>query len=341
VIRTPELVHRHIARALRETHDPESALAGDIVHHASLAGEHEQACKAAVEAGKRCLRLFASAEAMNVARLGLQIAESLSGNVRLETEVQLLHIIVMSRTPIRERISYAGRIAEATETARRNGLAKTAALGAHLLACLHEETNDYTGAAEATKQSAESSRRADPATAALSMATSAYCLLVLQRDVGRAEELLTQAQAIGIPGHELSLGLGYLRAHQGRAGEAAPHLEEAFTIAASKQDHWREWIALTRLATLALEQGDTKLAMLHCARLHPVAAKMHGGSEVERAAVLESVARYAAGEPVDIDAALARLRAIDSKSDLAWALSPIWHKSRPTVSEPARLPRKR
>ncbi len=315
------LVHRHIARALRETHDPDGALAGDIVHHAWLAGEHALACEAAVDAGKRCLRLFAYAEATNVARRGLQIAESLSGDARLTVEMQLLYVIVMSRTPVRERIPYAGRIAESTETARRNGLAKTAALGAHLLACLHEETNDYSGAAEATKQSAESSRGADSATAALSMATSARCLLVLQRDVSRAEELLAQAQAIGIPSHELSLGLGYLRAHQGRAQEAAPLLEEAFTIAASKQDHWREWIALTRLATLALEQGDTQLAMQHCARLHPVAAKMHGGSEAARAAVLESVARYAAGEKVDIDAALARLREIDSKGDLAWVLS--------------------
>ena len=37
------------AQALRQTHDPESQLAGEIVHHASLAGEPEIAAKAAVE----------------------------------------------------------------------------------------------------------------------------------------------------------------------------------------------------------------------------------------------------------------------------------------------------
>ena len=315
------LVHRHIARALRESHDPDGALAGDIVHHASLAGDHALACEAAIEAGERCLRMFAYGEATTVARRGMQIAESLTGNARMETEMRLFSVLVMSRTPVRERVPFAGKIAETTELARRSGLAKTAGLGAHLLACLYEETNNYRGAADATIRSAEMSRAADPTTAALSMATSARCLLVLQRDIARAEDLLAQAKAIGVPSHELSLGLGYLLAHQGKADEAAPHLEHALEIAAQQQDHWREWLALSRLVTLALEEGDPQLARQHCARLLPVAAKMHGGSESERSEVLESVARYAMGEPVDIEAAVVRLRAIDSKSDIAWVLS--------------------
>jgi DNA-binding SARP family transcriptional activator/tetratricopeptide (TPR) repeat protein len=315
------LVHRHIARALREAHDPDGALAGDLVHHASLAGEHEVAADAAVASGKRCLRLFAYSEAMGIARRGLQIAESLSGDNRMESEMRLLHIIVLCRTPVSERVPYAGRIAEATELARRAGLAKTAALGAHLLAILYEETNNYGGAADATRQSAEISRSADPATAALSMAMSARCLLLLQRDVSRAEDLLAQAQAIGLPSPELSLALGFLHAHQGRAVEAVPHLERAWELAAARGDHWSEWIALARLVTLALEEGDPALALRHCARLHLVAAKMHGGSESVRSEVFECVARHALGEAADIETAIARLREIDSKSDIAWVLS--------------------
>jgi tetratricopeptide (TPR) repeat protein len=227
----------------------------------------------------------------------------------------------MCRTPVRERVPYAGRIAEATELARRAGLAKAAALGAHLLAILYEETNNYSDAADATKQSAEISRDADPATAAVAMATAARCLLLLQRDVARAEELLLQAQAIGLPSHELSLALGYLHAHQGRAAEAVPHLERAWELAAARGDHWSEWIALARLVTLALEEGDPSLALSHCARLHPVAAKMHGGSESVRSEAFECVARHALGEPADVATAIANLREIDSKSDIAWVLS--------------------
>lgn len=315
------LVHRHIARALRETHDADGALAGDIVHHASLAGERQLACAAAVEAGKRCLRLFAYVEATNVARRGLQIAESLMGNERLEVEMRLLSVIVMSRVPVRERLPFAAKIATTIEQARQAGLGGTAGLGAHLLASMYEETNHYREAADATIQSAESSRTADPAIAALSMATSARCLLVLQRDIAHAERLLLHAAAIGSASPELPLGLGYLRAHQGRAAEAAEHLERALAIASQQQDHWREWVALSRLVTLALEQGDPGLALRQCARLNPVAGKMHGGSERARSDVLEAVARHALGEAVDLDVIFERLHEIDSKSDVAWVLS--------------------
>ncbi len=315
------LVHRHVARTLGETHDPDHALAGEIVHHASLAGDHDIAASAAVQAGRRCLRMFAYAEATSIARRGLQILEALSGNARLETEMKLFEILIMCRTPVHDRVAWAGRIAETIELARRAGLHGTAGLGAHLLACLHEETNRYVEAADATIQSAEIGRAADPATAALSMATSARCLLVLQRDVARAEELLQQASAIGVATHELSIGLGYLHAHHGRNEDAVPHLERGLELATERQDHWREWMALSKLAMIALEEGNWERALFHCTRLRPVAARMTGGSEGVRAAVLEVIARSMAGEKVDVDAAVEQLRSVDSKSDLAWVLT--------------------
>lgn len=73
--------------------------------------------------------------------------------------------------------------------------------------------------------------------------------------------------------------------------------------------------------TLALECGDLKGAQRHLDRLRPVTAKMTGGSEDVRAAVLDVLLRFARGEDTDVRAALARLREIDSKSDLAWALT--------------------
>jgi tetratricopeptide (TPR) repeat protein len=315
------LVHHHIARALSESHDGNGALAGDIVHHASLAGDHELAANAAVEAGKHCLRFFAYSEAVNVARRGLQIVEAIAGDKRIELEMRLLNVIVMSRAPVRERLAYAGRIAEVSELARRAGLARTAGLGAHLIAFLHYETNHFGEAAESSLRSAEISRMADPRTAAISMATTARCLLSLQRDVSRAEDLLAQAQAIGVPHHELSLGVGLLHAHHGRVVEATHHLQAAFEAASRNGDHWREWTALSRLVTLALEEDDPALALKLCASLKPVADKMVGGSEGVRTAVLERLARFAAGQDADVDDAIQLLREIDSKSDLAWALN--------------------
>lgn len=308
------LVHRHIARALGESAEADGTLAGEIVHHAALAGEFEAAAKAAIHAGNRCLRLFAYGEAMSVARRALQMTSD------IQVQMRLLEIIVMARVPLNEKIDVINRIVELTEVARREGLSRAAALGPHLLACLYEESNRYTDAAGATIRAAEFGRSADPKTAAVSMATSARCLLVLQRDVKHAESLLRQAEAIGVENQELSLGMGFLLAHQGNAAEAIPHLERAFELASSEQDHWREWIALARLTTLALEQNDFATALHHCERLRGVTAKMKGGSEAVRTAAYESVARFARGEIVDIDSTLARLREADSKSDLAWVL---------------------
>jgi DNA-binding SARP family transcriptional activator/tetratricopeptide (TPR) repeat protein len=325
------LIHRHIARALQEAHDTEGTLAGEILHHASLAGDHSAAAAAALTAGKRCLRMFAYSEATRVARRGLQIAAELTGSERIEIEMQLMHLIVMSRTPIGERLVWAGRIAELTELAHRTGKHASASLGAHLLACLHEESNDYSGAARATIRSAEVSRAADPATAALSMAISARCLLTLQRETARAADLVRQAEAMAIPNHELSLASGFLHAHYGRTDEAIRRLEDALSLASAGEDHWREWIALTKMITISLEEDDVHRAADCCSRLHPIASKMQGGSEEARSSVLESLAALAAGAAVDLDQVLSTLRNIDSKSDLAWTLS--WLALRATDGE--------
>lgn len=308
------LVHRQIARALGESHDPEGVLAGEIVHHAALAADHDTAAAAAVVAGNRCLRLFAYSEALSVARLGLQMTQD------IERQMELLAIIVLARVPLRDRIGYASRVAELTELARRAGLAKTAALGPHLLASLYRDADRLIDAAGATIESAELGRAADPTTAAAAMATSAQCLLFIERDIDRAASLLTQAEAISGDTHELALGFGFLYAHQGRSAEAVLRLEQAFEQARRDQDHWREWMAVWRLATVALEEGDADTALRHCERMRPLATKMKGGSEAVRSEAIRAVALTLAGQPVDLDSMLDQLRAVDSKSDLAWVL---------------------
>ncbi|MBK5260039.1 MAG: hypothetical protein JJE51_10625 [Thermoanaerobaculia bacterium] len=296
-------------------------MAGEIVHHAYLAGDHALAATAAVEAGEHCLRMFAYSEAVSVARRGLQLVESLGSNLRIETEMALLNVLVMSRTAVREKVELTSRLADLTEAARNAGLPKTASLGAHLLACVYSETNRHYDAAGATIHSAELSRTADAATVALSMANAARCLLFLQRDVTRAESLLRQASAIGIENAELDLGLGFLHAHHGRVTEAMSYLERALELAARTQDHWREWIALWRMVIAALEHGDPALALRHCERLRPVATRMKGGSELVRSNTLEAIAHWMSGQAVEIESSLERLREVDSKSDLAWALT--------------------
>ena len=72
---------------------------------------------------------------------------------------------------------------------------------------------------------------------------------------------------------------------------------------------------------MALEDGQAALALRLCARLRDVATKMAGGSEQVKTEMMETLARLAAGEALEVGLMLARLREADSLSDLAWALT--------------------
>jgi hypothetical protein len=115
--------------------------------------------------------------------------------VRVELQMKLLYVLVLCRsTPAGRRRQLLPLVEAAVEEARRLGLASFAALGSHTLAILHSESESFDAAAEATLQSAEMSRGVDPATEILAIATTARCLVLIQRDIARAAELASDAQ---------------------------------------------------------------------------------------------------------------------------------------------------
>ncbi len=320
------LVHQHIARALLSVHDPDGALAGDIVRHASLAGDHPTAVSTAITAGQRCLRVFAYTDAIDIARLALQFSESLPQRERIKRQMQLLEIIVISRAPIAMRLPFTAHVTELADEAYQCGMTNVAAIGAHLLSCLYADSDNLAGAAQQSIRSSELMRSADPRTAAFKMANTARCLVFIERDIPRAQSLLGEVERIigptGSDYVEIPLGLGYLYAHRGENDRAIAELQRALDIAAREQDHWREWCAGARLLTLALESRDFDAARRWCERLQPVATKMPGGSEGVKTDVLAAVLRYATGDDeADLRAKLEELRIVDSKSDLAWTLA--------------------
>jgi DNA-binding SARP family transcriptional activator len=318
------LVHRQIAQALQAAHDPEAALAGDIVHHASLGGDPHLAATAAIAAGNRCLRLFAYGEGIAVARQGLQIAETLPDGARIGIQIELLNIIVNTRNSIKERLPWKPRIEALLEQARSRNLMQESSLGAHLLAMLYAEAEDFNSAADRTLQSTELIRQSDPAAAVGSIANTGRCLVFIQRDVPRGRRLLEEAEALaahsGVEHFEIPLGLGYFYAHIGDNARAVPQLELAYTMAVRAQDHWREWLATSRLATIALESGNAADALRYCERLAPAAEKMTGGSEGPVTDMLTALAQLISGAAVDVDRCLQSLRDIDNKGELAYAL---------------------
>src|SRR5262249_22643577 len=113
------VVHLAIARALAA---PEltDTLAGDVVHHAELGGAAELAMRAAVLAGQRCLRLFANAEAAEVAERGLALAPRLPRAEGLPHEMELYYVRSLAGR-VTPEISAA--LARAIVDAREAGLA--------------------------------------------------------------------------------------------------------------------------------------------------------------------------------------------------------------------------
>ncbi|MGZ7078845.1 MAG: tetratricopeptide repeat protein, partial [Thermoanaerobaculia bacterium] len=241
-------------------------------------------------------------------------------------QIELLYVIVLCRTSLsHDRKELFPRIEAVMQEARRLGLPAAAAIGSQLIAILHEEHHSFGSAGDAAMQSLEWSRGVDPATEMLAVSNTARCLLQIQRDVDRAEALVRDAQALSTRANvehtELPLALGFLHAHRGEYDRGIYFLERALDLAGREQDHWREWLSMSRLVTIALEQGDPATALLYCQRLDPITAKMSGGSEGPRAEALHALAQMLAGERENLDAALELLRTIDSKGDLAFALN--------------------
>ena len=325
-----KLLHRQIARALDAVAEPDGALAADLAHHAALAEDDEMAARACIHAGGQALRLFANAEAAGFGERGLRHAERLAdGPAKLEARIALLKIRVLAvaGSGMRPLPPLVETIAEATSAAERLGLQAAAATGHYLLSVLHQEAGDAQQAERSTLRAAEAGRAADDATRAHQLANTARCLLELEVDTGRSRALTAEADAIA---RSLSLELcelhwahGLLERWDGREEQAVSSLSRALALGRRDEDRWREFKCLTWLAMLEQERGRYAEMGARCKELQAVATRL-GGDETPFVETLQALAALATEKISSDDAlieALARLRAVDDKSYLAYALN--------------------
>lgn len=324
------LVHRHIAQGLNALAGTDAALAADLVHHAALAGEDELTARACVLAGEQALRLFANAEAVGFAEQGLRHLERLGhGPVESELRIALLRIRVLAATGpgLRSLPLLAETITEATNAAEEQRLQAAAATGHYLLSVLHQEAGDMQRAESSTLRAAEVGRAADNTTRARQLANTARCLLELETEIARSRELIDEAagmaDSLGVDLCELHWARGLLKRWDGREEEALRSLSRALALARRDQDRWREYKCLTWLAMLEQEMGRYADMKAHCEELRTVAARLQE-DETPFVETLQALATLASAESSANGAlakALARLRAVDDKSYLAYALN--------------------
>jgi hypothetical protein len=176
-------------------------------------------------------------------------------------------------------------------------------------------------------RAAQAGRAADVHTTQAQLANTGRCLVLVERDVAHAEELLMEARSLdphvaGRTAFEMVLGMGLLHAFKGEDDDAIPLLVSAAECAAAESHHWEHSLALVRLAKLSLEASRLDEAFARCVELEPLVAKLSEGSEGLFVAALSALARLKLGEDsrTAVAEALGRLRTVDSKAQLAYAL---------------------
>lgn len=321
------LVHLQLARALAALSDPNGEWSGDLAHHAALGGDHDTAAHAYLAAAQRCMRLFAWSEAGELCRRGVEELPYLDRATRLHLHVELLGVEVLG-TVSRERAREIDRdLLLALADAEAAGAHKDIARAHYLRSVAQFRTEDHGGAIETMWRAVRAGEVADAVTEARSKAEAGRCLVLLERDIGTAKELLEGARGL-LSGDEddltLSWGLGLLARYLGDPAGASRRLHQATALSRQIDSHWEEAECLRALTLLALEQGDFGAARDLCPRQLDLASRVGEGADRSIAEALDSLACLLSGESsahAAFAVALDHVRTADAKAMLATLLN--------------------
>jgi len=320
------LMHRRIAEALSVRGDEGGEAIADLARHASLAGDAAMAARACVDAGRRSLQVFASAEALQLARRGTHYAEQLPEPDRTRFLIDLWNVRLSAAYPDDPR-GVAATLEALAERALDHGCLGPARLGFHLVAYLRWGVGLASDAARTMRHAEQVSRGTEGRDRVVALAEAAVCLGRLERDLGDAEALALEARAIatraGLEVAALPMAFGLLRAHRGELDQAARDYRDAWAIAHRARDRLDEFAALEQLVMLALRRGRLEEARADAAELLGLGDRLRDGSDGPCARALAATVSYAGGPApadVDADAALAELRGADAKQRLGFAL---------------------
>ncbi|NUO52921.1 MAG: AAA family ATPase [Polyangiaceae bacterium] len=321
------LVHRQIALALGDPGAGGGALAADIAHHASLAGDRALCARACVAAAEHSHRVLANDEMARLALRGIESARELPAAERVRLEIELYRLCAMSGRFHGRDAEIERQVQRATEEARTLGLVAAASQGFHVLSVIQHERGDYERARVSTLEAAELGREADVVTRARQAFDTARCLANLGREMPRADALLTEALGFGVADRldvaSIEWPRGLLACWKGDhvGGEAS--LSRAVDAARAAQNHWVACDAGLRLAMSALDRGAYELARNLAEELEVLSEKLGKGAEAPSARALHVLARSALGDPsaaAELPVVVESLRTVDAKGMLAYTL---------------------
>jgi DNA-binding SARP family transcriptional activator len=319
------LMHRKVARLL-EPQAADPAVAAELAHHASQAGEAALGVSACIVAGHQALRVFANGDAEALARRGLQLAEGIDEPRRIESILELLQVLYAARTPDREEA--AVRVRVLAERALDLGLTHAARQGFQMVSYLRWEHSSMADAHANILQAERVSRLAEPQERAVALAHAARCLVLLERNLPQAEAFALEADAVrrrdGKTSAAVSFALGMLAAHRGDNEIALEALVEARHLARQQGEHLAEFGALEHHVMLELDGGHDAHALGLAADLADLGRRVRPGAEVHAGQALLALARLRSGatdDDAELAAAVEAVRQADAKYELSYLLT--------------------
>lgn len=158
------MIHLQIAHVLEKLSATDESLASDVAHHASMGGDRKLAASASLVAAERCLRLFAYAEAAELAQRGIQHCQSLNDCLRVRLHVALLRVYVIAGV-IRDRLSQLEvELHQLIAQASTLHLKDEEAIALEALIALNYDHGNLPGVQEHSLRAVERGRAASPTT---------------------------------------------------------------------------------------------------------------------------------------------------------------------------------
>ncbi len=319
------LMHGRAAELLSRREDADGSVASEVARQATLAGDAALAVRACLGAARRCLRMFANDEALTFSRQGLHLVEELGDPVRTRLRIELHETQFGARRPTEK-----GPIVDELQTLGRRALdldlREHARLAFHLMSYLQWEDGEWDHAFESMLHAARVARGTTEQEQAEAMAEAARCLIRVERDIGQAEAMATEANEVlrrlGLESWTGADADGLLAVHGGDLEHAHASLVHARQIAQVERDHYREYQSLELLLIVTFDRDELREAAGLAEDLRAIAARMRPGSEAPFALAMQALvahAQTAAYEP--LGAALDALRRVDAKQRLCVVLS--------------------
>ena len=320
-----QVMHRRVAIRLEESTALDPGRAADLAHHAAQSGDPGLAARAMVSAGRLALRYYANEEALSLFRRGMQLVDELPDAERVRVSIDL-HDIRAAAAPLADWEASAREYAALAEEALDLGELAHARLGYHMAATIRWEHGQWTHAREESLQSERVVRSGRDEDHIVGMAETAKCLVMIERDLSKADAMLMEAQALstrhGFSHYAIPAGLGMLRFQENNLDDAAELFKEARTLCKSAGNRIDEFQANEYLMMIEFQRGNYDRAKSYSEALIEIGDKLRIGSEKPFAHALAALCTYAIeGSDAELVAALDDLRAADAKHRLAYTLT--------------------